>query len=207
MLMPPQVTIRGFTPSAEIEALVLERVQWLERYYQGIVSCRVSIDAPHRHRRAGRHIHVAIELTLPDTEPVIVNHEPSLHGLLKDTGTGEHAKESEIEGVHRYAPVVIREAFDAARRQLQDAARRQRGAVKVHEVPVHGLVSALSSDDDYGFIESNGTQFYFHRSSVLNSAFDELAIGSPVAFVAEKGEKGPQASTVRMLGKHHYTSP
>ena len=28
-----------------------------------------------------------------------------------------------------------------------------------------------------------------------------------VAFVEEHGDKGPQASTVRVLGKHHYTAP
>jgi hypothetical protein len=28
-----------------------------------------------------------------------------------------------------------------------------------------------------------------------------------VAFVEEQGEKGPQASTVRVLGKHHYVAP
>jgi cold shock CspA family protein len=42
---------------------------------------------------------------------------------------------------------------------------------------------------------------------VLGDAFDELTIGAPVAFIEEKGEKGPQASTVRVLGKHHYVAP
>ena len=33
------------------------------------------------------------------------------------------------------------------------------------------------------------------------------AVGTPVAFVEEQGEKGPQASTVRVLGTHHYVTP
>jgi hypothetical protein len=45
------------------------------------------------------------------------------------------------------------------------------------------------------------------RASVLDDAFDELTIGRPVAFVEERGEMGPQASTVRVLGKHHYGAP
>ena len=39
---------------------------------------------------------------------------------------------------------------------------------------------------------------------MLGDAFDQLTIGMPVAFVEEQGEKGLQASTVRILGKHHY---
>jgi cold shock CspA family protein len=48
---------------------------------------------------------------------------------------------------------------------------------------------------------------YFSRASVLDGAFDDLTVGSPVAFVEEAGEKGPQASTVRVLGKHHDVAP
>jgi cold shock CspA family protein len=42
---------------------------------------------------------------------------------------------------------------------------------------------------------------------VLDDAFDELTVGTHVAFVEEQGEKGLQASTVRVLGKHHYVAP
>lgn len=52
---------------------------------------------------------------------------------MKDFGEAVHHKESEIERVHRYAHVAIREAFDVARRRLQDFAREQRGATKAHE--------------------------------------------------------------------------
>ena len=46
-------------------------------------------------------------------------------------------------------------------------------------------------------------EIYFHRNAVLDGAFDRLSIGSEVAFVEEEGEKGPQASTIRLIGKHH----
>ena len=35
----------------------------------------------------------------------------------------------------------------------------------------------------------------------------QLAVGSEVAFVEESGDEGPQASTVRVLSKHHYITP
>jgi cold shock CspA family protein len=56
-----------------------------------------------------------------------------------------------------------------------------------------------------GWIETpDGREVYFHEHSVLDAAFDRLEIGSEVAFVEEPGDKGPQASTVRLLGRHHY---
>jgi cold shock CspA family protein len=38
--------------------------------------------------------------------------------------------------------------------------------------------------------------------SSINDAFPRLAVGTRVTFSEESGEKGPQASTVRLLGKH-----
>jgi cold shock CspA family protein len=37
---------------------------------------------------------------------------------------------------------------------------------------------------------------------VLDGAFSRLAVGSRVTFAEEMGERGPQASTVKLLGKH-----
>jgi cold shock CspA family protein len=206
-LIPTQVTFRGLAHSDALESDVLERVAWLEQFYTDIVRCRVIVELPHRHRRDGRHFHVRIEMTVPGGEPIVISHEPSLHGRLKHVDAGVHRKETEIEAVHRYAAVAIREAFDAARRRLEDVAREQRGTVKTHEVPAHGEVVELETADGYGFIQSGENRVYFHRASVLDDAFDDLSIGTRVAFVEEQGEQGPQASTVRVLGKHHYLAP
>jgi cold shock CspA family protein len=46
-------------------------------------------------------------------------------------------------------------------------------------------------------------EIYFHRNSVLDADFDKLKIGTEVRFVEEAGDKGPQASTVKVVGKHH----
>jgi cold shock CspA family protein len=42
-----------------------------------------------------------------------------------------------------------------------------------------------------------------HRNSVIDNAFDRLSVGSEVRFAEEFGEKGAQASTVYLMGKHH----
>jgi cold shock CspA family protein len=206
-LIPTQVTFRGLDVSDALEADIHERVAWLEQFYAGIVRCRVLVELPHRHRHDGRHFHVRVELTVPGADPIVVSHEPSLHGRLKDVEDPAHHKESDIESVHRYAHVAVSQAFDVARRRLEDIARERRGTVKAHEAPAHGQVIEISKIDEYGFIQTDEHRVYFTRASVLDDAFDELAVGTSVAFVEEHGDKGPQASTVRVLGKHHYAAP
>ena len=134
-VIPTQVTFRGLRHLDAIEADIRERVAWLEQFYDGIIQCRVLVEVPHRHRRDGRHFHVRIELTVPAGAPIVISHEPSLHGTLKHVEDSHH-KAAEIDAVHRYAAVAIGQAFDAARRRLEDFAREQRGAVKTHEAPV-----------------------------------------------------------------------
>jgi hypothetical protein len=136
--IPLQLTFRGFEPDDALDADVRERVSWLEQFYDGMIRCRVLVEVPHRHRHDGRHFHVRIEMTVPGGIPLVVSHQPSLHGRLKDVAEAAHRKDDEIESVHRYARAAVREAFDAARRRLEDFAREQRGAVKTHEGAARG---------------------------------------------------------------------
>ncbi len=206
-LIDTQVTFRGLPHSDALEADIRERVAWLEHFYAGIVRCGVLVEVPHRHHAGGRHVHIRLEVTVAGGAPIVVTHEPSLHAGVTDAGGHAHHKNTELENIHRYAQVAVHEAFDAARRRLQDFAREQRGAVKLHEAPAHGRVAEFSRVDGYGFIQAGDRRVYFNRASVLGTAFDELAPGTFVTFVEEQGEKGPQASTVRVLGKHHYVAP
>ena len=203
-LIPIQVTFRGLQHSDALEEVIRERVEWLEQFYAGIIGCRVVVELPHRHRRGGRHFHVRIEMTVPGGTPIVINQEPSLHGPLKDVEEAAHTKDTDIDAVHRHAQVAIRDAFDAAKRRVQDFARQQRHATKTHAEPTAGHVASLSKAEGFGVIESGERQIYFARASVLEDAFDDLDVGTKVTFVEEKGDKGPQASTVRVVGKHQY---
>jgi hypothetical protein len=111
--------------SPALEDEIRSRAAWLESFYPGIVGCRVLLEVPHRHRRRGRPLHVRIELSLPG-EDVVVSHEPTLDATARST---PH-KSDELGGRHKDAHVAVHEAFDVARRRLEDAARRQRGDVK-----------------------------------------------------------------------------
>jgi ribosome-associated translation inhibitor RaiA len=132
MKRPLQITCRNVAHSDELEREIGARVAELETFSGDIIGCRVMLDRPHLHHENGNRCQVRIDLTIPGEE-IVVSHEPSLHGTLRDVDEAEHTKGDGIDAVHLYARVAIHEAFDKARRLLQDAVRRRRGEVKNHE--------------------------------------------------------------------------
>jgi len=175
-------------PSASVEARVREQVAELEQSYDRIISCRVVIETPHRHQHKGRLYGVRVDLSVPGRE-LMIGSKPSQH----------HA--------HEDVYVAVRDAFDAARRQLEDHARRERGQTKRHEPPAEGRVARLFSEPGYGFIETlDGREIYFHRNSIVDGTFEGLVVGTAVRFAEEPGEKGPQATTVRPRRKGHASA-
>ena len=104
---------------------------------------------------------------------------------------------------HADVTFAINDAFKRARRRLQDRVRRLQGKIKVHEEALLGTVTKLEPIEKIGIIEtSDGREIYFHPNAVLNGGYSKLKIGSRVSFHEEPGNKGPQASTVRLIGKH-----
>ena len=205
MRLTPSITFRGIESSPGLEAEILRRIRKLETYYDSIMGCRVLVEPVQRHHQAGNRYHVRIDLTVPGEE-IVVAHEASLHATAQDTQIENARKESEPEPERKHALVAIHEAFDAARRQLQDYARRQRGTVKTPARQPRGRIVRLFPTDEYGYLEAaDGHEVYFQKSSVLNDAFDRLTVGSTVSFVEEPGEKGPQASTVKLLHPRRVT--
>ncbi len=189
MDVPLELSFRNTDPSEAVEARVRERVDKLETYFGRINSCRVVVEAPHRHHRKGKIYHVRIEIGVPG-RTLIVDRDPGQH----------HA--------HEDVYVAIRDAFDAARRQLEDHSRKAAGKVKTHDMPTHGSVSVLNGLQGYGIATlPDGQEIYFHRNSVVNDGFESLDVGDEVRLVIAEGEsaKGPQASTVTPIGKHHLT--
>lgn len=199
MIIPLQISFRNMKSSDAVEARVREEVSKLETFYQGIMRCRVVVELPHKHHRKGDLYHVRIDLTVPGAE-LVVKREPSLHTTLRQSDSEEESKSYEVDAAHKDVFVVIRDAFKEARRQLQDYARRVRGQTKIHVPQPSGRVSKLFPEEGYGFLQTaDGSEVYFHRSSVLNDAFNRLTIGARVTFNEELGEKGVQASTVRAI--------
>jgi cold shock CspA family protein/ribosome-associated translation inhibitor RaiA len=205
MEIPLQITFRNMLPSQAIEDNIREKASKLESFYDRIMSCRVIVEAPHRHHRKGKAYEVRIDLTVPGGELVINRSPKRLKAAnLRQASPPEtklvESHEPSKHGAHADVYVAIRDAFNAAGRKLQDHARRQSGAVKLHQGPPRARVAKLFPEERYGFLETpDGREVYFHSNSVLEPGFDHLDVGAEVYFAEEWGEKGPQASTVRFV--------
>jgi ribosomal subunit interface protein len=181
MQVPLEIVFHNIDKSDAVEAAIRERAGKLEQFADKIVSCRVTVDAPHKHHRHGKLYRVSIDV-----------HIPGAHVNVSRAPTEHHAHEDVF--------VSIRDAFDATRRQLQDHLRVERGKVKLHEGPPHGKIVELVRDQSFGRIETpDGREVYFHRNSLVNADFDKLETGAAVWFSEELGDRGPQATTVHVI--------
>ena len=123
MRIPMEITFRHMEPSPAVEARIREKAEKLDRFSAQIMACRVVVEAPHEHKHQGKLFHVRIDLTVPGGELVVSrghNHQSHAH-----------------EDVY----VALRDAFDAAKRLLEDYTRQQRGDVKAHSKPPSPLPS------------------------------------------------------------------
>jgi cold shock CspA family protein len=194
-------------PSANVEDWVREEIDKLESYYGKIMGCRVALEIPHRHRAKGKHYHIRIRLTVPGRE-IVVKWEPTLGKEARHLRVPELTKRWEVNPRHKKLRQALNDAFKAAGRRLEDYARRHRGDVKTHALLPIGRVNRLFKEEGYGFLTTiDGRELYFHKDSVLNRGFPRLRIGTPVSFAEEEGEKGPQASTVRIHRRHGAAKP
>lgn len=185
MQTPPEIEFQGMAGTPQIEETIAKHVAELERRYGRITWCRVALRAPGDHHRTSGLYEVHIRLELPDGREVNVERTPP------------------ADERHADLTFAIDDAFRHARRQLEDQVRRMRGQVKQHEGSPIATVARIDPSGEFGFLEtSDGRELYFHRNSVLGGRFSRLRLGARVTFTEEAGEKGPQATTVKLLGKH-----
>jgi len=187
MPLPLQISFRGIDPSEFLEEEVRRRSTSLERFADRIVACKVALESSHHRQHKGNLYHVRIDITVPGKEVVVSRDPPANHA-------------------HEDMHVAIRDAFNAARRQLEDHSRKRNGAVKLHEAPLMARVATLFPERGYGFLSTDGgEEVYMHRNAVLNGGFDKLSVGDRVRYVLalEPGEKGVQASTVEPIHHSH----
>jgi cold shock CspA family protein/ribosome-associated translation inhibitor RaiA len=185
MQTPVEIDFQGMTSTPQLHTSIEEHVAELEKRYGRVTACRVVVKAPGAHHRTGGLYEVNIRIALPNGREVNV--------------------ERTAPADERYADLAfaINDGFKRARRRLQDHARQLQGQVKQHEGQPIGTVMRLDPAGEFGFIvAADGHEVYFHRNSVLDEGFGHLTEGSRVTFAEESGEKGPQASTVKLLGKH-----
>jgi ribosomal subunit interface protein len=111
MQVPLQITVRDVPHSPALDARIREKAAKLEEFHPRITGCRVTVEESSKHSHEGRQFAVRIDLRVPGREIAV---------------TREHDED---------VFVALRDAFDAAKRQLEDVAREKRGEVKTHDKP------------------------------------------------------------------------
>ena len=117
MQIPLQITVRDMEHSEALEARIRSKAQKLEEFFAHIVSCHVVVEVPHRHHQQGKQFNVRIDIGVPGNTIVLNRHQS--------------------EDVY----VALRDAFDAAKRQLQEYSRVMRGDVKTYAARRPGVES------------------------------------------------------------------
>lgn len=182
MKVPIQIVFRNMERIEKVEELINERASKLDKVFDRIVSTRFVVEVPHKSHKQGNDVEVTIDISVPGKNIVVSR-----------TAKGNNGKAGDVHA-------AFKEAFETAKRQLEDYASKRRGEQKVHEVVTPpARISQLFADDGYGFLETpDGREIYFHSNSVVNDKFEKLAVGTEVTFVEREGEDGPQASTVKV---------
>jgi ribosome-associated translation inhibitor RaiA len=106
-----QISTRNLRLSPDQDAAIRRRVERLHHYYDRVGECRITIDVPQRRRRSDAlRYGVRLVLSVPRGR-IVVARQP--RAQLR---------------------TALDEVFQAARRRLQDHARRLRGDVKKHSL-------------------------------------------------------------------------
>lgn len=113
-MVPLKVDYKNFEDHPDLNPLIQEQVEKLEKYFDRITSCHVVISKPHNRHSSGHVFHVHIDLHIPGNN-IAITREP------------------ERDERHEEVGLAIRDAFKIAKRKLQDYSDRLRSEVKHHD--------------------------------------------------------------------------
>lgn len=182
MQTPVTVTFRNLEPSPTVEAQVRERAADLEKFHPRIVGCDIVVEAPEKRKVSGRDILVRLKISVPGPDIQVSRRV----GIAKSD-----------ENVR----LAVHEAFDAARRLLEDQVRQMAPErVKQHPPVLHGRIDRLFEGEGYGFIVADdGNEVYFERDSLTKDVWASLKVDDRVRFREEEGDKGLFAVNVTLI--------
>ena len=155
-----------------------ERDKLIRHYANFVLHLRVTIEATPGYKEGGYEVHLIASVP---QDTVVVKR------------WGEQVR-----------PLLV-EAFDVLGLQLKEIVRKKQdhkngksvknqGALLNGQAP--GTIKRLF--DDYGFIvDSDDQEIFFHRNVLKDVSMEALGAGDSVTFVAEEGDKGPQAVWVK----------
>src|SRR4051812_23812715 len=125
MQNPVQITFRHMDKEESVEEMILEKAKKLDQFADRIISCRVVVQPAGKHHRHGNLYEIHIDVTLPGQE-IAVSRKPS------------------DRSEHKMLTIAVNDAFDSARRQIEDYVRKLRHDVKVHNSFPHARVTEIN---------------------------------------------------------------
>ena len=124
MKIPLQISSRKMTLSSGTIDIIKQKVQKLELFCDKIIACRIMVETPHRHKNHGSLYNISIDISVPGAE-LAVNKE---------------ANEDMF--------VAIRDAFEAARRQIIQYFKKLNSKnARQAKSPEHLIDSGESNDE------------------------------------------------------------
>ncbi|MFT4583391.1 MAG: ribosomal subunit interface protein [Gammaproteobacteria bacterium] len=125
--MQVQISFSGISHSSAVETAIREKIDKLVPMYANMLTCHVVVSASHQaHHQRNVH-HVLINIGVPGTEIIV-------------------SRENDSKSTHEDVFAAVSDAFDAARRQLEDYTDIRRGEVKNHQHSVSD--GRLAEDTD-----------------------------------------------------------
>jgi ribosomal subunit interface protein len=106
MKIPLQISFHDMPVSPALETLIREKAAKLEQFHPNMTGCRVVVDKPHNHSQQGEQFAVTVDVSVPGAN-LVVNHVRN-----------------------EDANVAVRDAFLAARRQVEDHVKRKQAEVR-----------------------------------------------------------------------------
>ena len=179
MQIPLRISLHGIEHSNALYNAIREEAEKFDRYNSYVTSCQVVLEHAAWHKRHGKQFTVKVDLKVPGGDIAITRqHDEALQ-------------------------IALGEAFEAARRKLEDYARGQRGDLKRHPAELSGRVERIDAVEGSGFIvTSDGRQLHFSRDHVVAPGFEQLSVGMNVHFLEDAGGERLQAKRVSAHGKH-----
>ena len=165
----------AMTPRWKTE--IESRMDDLQRGHDDLLHGRVTLIKNQHHKKLANVAEALVVVTLPGRHTMTAR---------KEDKTFEEA---------------IRSAFQAVSTELRKyREKRAKTEVRLPPVPPHrGVICKLFPKKQYGFIlKDGGGEVYFHANALQGLTFKILEDGTEVVFSLEEGDKGPQATVVRL---------
>ena len=136
-----QIVFHNIDQSDAITDNVNKRIEKLNRYSNDIMGGRVVLDSPHNHHHKGKVYSVVLEIHTPNKEIVVNENKHDNHA-------------------HEDLYVAIRDAFNAAERQLKSIDKKKRKAPPEFIDPIPEVdeaeLDAFEDDDDEEIRQASG---------------------------------------------------